>query len=56
MRPSASKSTTSPHGGGLRGADVGKRSSLFEGRFGRMFRESRPPSTARTRSSSSAAQ
>jgi Animal haem peroxidase len=28
----------SPHGGGVRGADLSRRSSQFEGRFGRMFR------------------
>ena len=42
MRSAASKSTNSPHGGGVRGADVGRRSSLFEGLFGRMFRELPP--------------
>ncbi len=28
----------SPHGGGVRGSDLSRRSSQFEGRFGRMFR------------------
>ncbi|WP_096448312.1 peroxidase family protein [Mesorhizobium sp. 113-1-2] len=42
MQPSAAKSSFSPHGGGIRGADVSRRSSLFEGRFGRMFRELAP--------------
>jgi hypothetical protein len=42
MRPSSTKTSSSAHGGGLRGADVGKRSSIFEGRFGRMFRELPP--------------
>ena len=37
------KPATSPtHGGGVRGADLSRRSSQFEGRFGRMFR-SLPP-------------
>ena len=42
MKPSASKGSFSPHGTGLRGADVARRSSLFEGRFGRIFRELPP--------------
>lgn len=42
MESSAAKSSFSPHGGGIRGADVSRRSSLFEGRFGRMFRELAP--------------
>lgn len=39
MKSSMSKSSFTPHGGGIRGADVRRQSSLFEGRFGRMFRE-----------------
>ena len=39
MKSSTSKSSFTPHGGGIRGADVRRQSSLFEGRFGRMFRE-----------------
>ncbi|EJB01760.1 heme peroxidase family protein [Rhizobium leguminosarum bv. trifolii WSM597] len=42
MKPSAAKDAFTPHGGGVRGADVTRRSSLFEGRFGRMFRELAP--------------
>ena len=42
MRSSSTKSSSTPHGGGLRGADVGRRSSVFEGRFGRLFRELPP--------------
>ena len=42
MRPSSFKTSSTTHGGGLRGADMGRRSSLFEGRFGRMFRELPP--------------
>ena len=36
--PSAKASGKSTHGGGVRGADLSRRSSQFEGRFGRMFR------------------
>ena len=32
------KPSASSHGGGVRGADLSRRSSQFEGRFGRMFR------------------
>lgn len=39
MKSSTAKSSFTPHGGGIRGADVRKQSSQFEGRFGRMFRE-----------------
>ena len=39
MQPNNSKTANSPHGGGLRGADMRRQSSLFEGRFGRIFRE-----------------
>ena len=39
MKSSTAKSSFTPHGGGIRGADVRRQSSLFEGRFGRMFRE-----------------
>ena len=39
MKSSATKTSFTPHGGGIRGADVRRQSSLFEGRFGRMFRE-----------------
>ena len=39
MKSSSEKSSFTPHGGGVRGADVRRQSSLFEGRFGRMFRE-----------------
>ena len=42
MKSNLEKSPVSKHGGGVRGADVGRRSSLFEGRFGRMFRELPP--------------
>jgi hypothetical protein len=42
MRSNAIKTATTKHGGGVRGADVSRRSSLFEGRFGRMFRELPP--------------
>ncbi len=42
MRSSNNKSSFTPHGGGIRGADVRRQSSLFEGRFGRMFRELPP--------------
>jgi hypothetical protein len=42
MRPNADKTSTSAHGGGVRGADVGRRSSSFAGVFGRMFRELPP--------------
>ncbi|MGZ2454802.1 hypothetical protein ACVIRO_007619 [Rhizobium ruizarguesonis] len=42
MKSSAFKEPFSPHGMGLRGADVTRRSSLFEGRFGRIFRELAP--------------
>ena len=47
MKSNAVKSASSPHGGGVRGADVGRRSSLFEGRFGRMFRELPPADHAK---------
>jgi hypothetical protein len=39
MKSSAEKHASSPHGGGIRGADAQRQSSLFEGRFGRIFRE-----------------
>ena len=39
MKSSSEKNQFTPHGGGVRGADVRHRSSNFEGRFGRMFRE-----------------
>ena len=39
MKSSTAKSSFTPHGGGIRGADVRRQSSLFEGRFGRIFRE-----------------
>lgn len=39
MKSSTTKTSFTPHGGGIRGADVRRQSSLFEGRFGRMFRE-----------------
>ena len=39
MKSSTIKTSFTPHGGGIRGADVRRQSSLFEGRFGRMFRE-----------------
>jgi hypothetical protein len=39
MKSSTTKAAFTPHGGGIRGADVRRQSSLFEGRFGRMFRE-----------------
>ena len=39
MKSSTTKASFTPHGGGIRGADVRRQSSLFEGRFGRMFRE-----------------
>lgn len=39
MKSSAVKTSFAPHGGGIRGADVRRLSSSFEGRFGRMFRE-----------------
>ena len=39
MKSSSAKTSFTPHGGGIRGADVRRQSSLFEGRFGRMFRE-----------------
>jgi Animal haem peroxidase len=39
MRSSTTKSSFTPHGGGIRGADMHRQSSLFEGRFGRIFRE-----------------
>jgi hypothetical protein len=39
MKMNTTKTSFTPHGGGLRGADVRRQSSLFEGRFGRMFRE-----------------
>ena len=42
MKSSSSKSYKSPHGGGIRGADNDLRSPVFEGRFGRMFRELPP--------------
>jgi Animal haem peroxidase len=42
MKASTTKSSFTPHGGGIRGADVRRQSSLFEGRFGRMFRELPP--------------
>jgi Animal haem peroxidase len=42
MKSSTAKSSFTPHGGGVRGADVRRQSSLFEGRFGRMFRELAP--------------
>ena len=44
MRSNSFKTSSTAHGGGLRGADVGRRSSLYEGRFGRMFRELPPAS------------
>lgn len=34
----AKKAGASGHGGGVRGSDLSRRSSQFEGRFGRMFR------------------
>ena len=34
----AKSATSSTHGGGVRGAELSRRSSQFEGRFGRMFR------------------
>ena len=43
------RSTANPaggHGGGVRGDNMPRRSSLFEGRFGRMFRELPPASLA----------
>ncbi|MEA3178701.1 MAG: hypothetical protein QOI59_2224 [Gammaproteobacteria bacterium] len=39
MKSSTTKDPFTPHGGGIRGADVRRQSSVFEGRFGRMFRE-----------------
>ena len=42
MKSSTAKTSFTPHGGGIRGADVRHQSSLFEGRFGRMFRELPP--------------
>ncbi len=39
MIPNNMKNSSTPHGGGIRGADVLHQSSQFEGRFGRMFRE-----------------
>jgi len=37
MKSSERKNTLTPHGGGIRGADNDIRSTLHEGRFGRMF-------------------
>lgn len=34
----AKRAGVSGHGGGVRGSDLSRRSSQFEGRFGRMFR------------------
>lgn len=42
MKSSTEKNQFTPHGGGIRGADGRHRSSNFEGRFGRMFRELPP--------------
>lgn len=39
MKSNNTSSAKSPHGGGLRGLEMRRQSSLFEGRFGRMFRE-----------------
>lgn len=39
MAATPTKNSPSAHGGGIRGDAVSRRSSLFEGRFGRMFRE-----------------
>ena len=39
MKSSSEKDASTPHGGGVRGADNRRQSSLFEGRFGRLFRE-----------------
>ena len=47
MKSSTTKSSFMPHGGGIRGADVRRQSSLFEGRFGRMFRELTPADHAK---------
>jgi hypothetical protein len=44
MKASSRKSYASPHGGGIRGSDNDLRSPVFEGRFGRMFRELPPAS------------
>lgn len=42
MRSATAKDASTPHGGGVRGADGRHQSSTFEGRFGRMFRELAP--------------
>ena len=42
MKSSNAKSSVTPHGGGVRGADGRHQSSIFEGRFGRIFRELPP--------------
>lgn len=39
MKQQQGRNTTGGHGGGIRGEGVSRRSSSFEGRFGRMFRE-----------------
>ena len=39
MKSGTAKTSLTPHGGGIRGSDGRHKSSVFEGRFGRMFRE-----------------
>ena len=47
MKSSSAKSASTPHGGGIRGADQACRSPRYEGRFGRMFRTLEPAVHAR---------